>query len=195
MALAEPYLSREWYEVVLAEAEDVNVLDNDNFIVPFVEECAIDNTLEVNLVSLGQEQQRLPIPRWSGFQPLPIWIFAYTLKQSPHCPAHLLDQSLAPFRILVAATLSAVAWLARSIQADDRARHIWNWEKPGHLGRCVVEMIAVATLDNDSVVAIRPLSCSDGRTFVVLLLVAVLVLSLELASAVAGTGDICHVEI
>lgn len=58
----EGYLSGEWQQMVLAQATELNILNNDHFIVSLVEERTVDNTLDTGLAALAQIQQLLHVP-------------------------------------------------------------------------------------------------------------------------------------
>ena len=47
------HLAREGHEMVLAQAVDVNVLDNDHPIVSLVKERVVDDIVEIMMVPLG----------------------------------------------------------------------------------------------------------------------------------------------
>src|SRR5690348_267268 len=44
--------------MVLAQAEELDVLDDHHFVADFVEQSAVDDLLEVRFVAAGQELQR-----------------------------------------------------------------------------------------------------------------------------------------
>ena len=53
MSSREIYLPNEGHEMVLAQAVDVNVLDNDHPIVSLVKERVVDDIVEIMMVPLG----------------------------------------------------------------------------------------------------------------------------------------------
>ena len=49
--------AEEWQEMVFAEAEKFDVLDDDHFVVGHAEGCAIQDVIEILVVTAGQELQ------------------------------------------------------------------------------------------------------------------------------------------
>lgn len=47
--------------MMLAQAVNLNILDNNHLIVSLLKDGVVDNILHVDLVSLGQEQQSLGV--------------------------------------------------------------------------------------------------------------------------------------
>jgi len=69
-------LAEERQKMVLAEAEEFNVLDDYHFVVSNAEGRAIENIFRVLVVAAGQEFQRLFVTFRSLAQAFAIWIFA-----------------------------------------------------------------------------------------------------------------------
>lgn len=74
---------------MFAHAEDLNVLDNDHFVMSFVEDGIIDNIFHVLLVAFGEEEHSFRIARRSVQDTLSVWVFAYAFEDGPHCLSHL----------------------------------------------------------------------------------------------------------
>lgn len=87
-----------------------------------VEERVVDNILDIDLVALGQKQQRLRIPRRRGQQALAVAVLAHALEQRPHGAAHLLQPLLGRLGPLINAAPGAAARPAQSVEVSDRAR-------------------------------------------------------------------------
>jgi hypothetical protein len=75
---ARTYLSGEGNEMVFAHAENLDILHNDHFIVPLMEDGVVHDILDILLVSLGEEQQCLGISGRGIEHPFPIGIFTDT---------------------------------------------------------------------------------------------------------------------
>jgi hypothetical protein len=58
------YLSGKGDEMMLAQREDLNVLDNHELVVILVEDGTIHNVAQILFVALCKEEQRLGIPVW-----------------------------------------------------------------------------------------------------------------------------------
>ncbi len=50
----DAYLAGERYHVMLAEAEDLDVLDDDHLVMSLVEYGVVDDILDILLVSFGE---------------------------------------------------------------------------------------------------------------------------------------------
>lgn len=90
---------------MLAQTKDLNVLDNDELIVIFVEDGAIYNVSQILLVSLGEEHHGFCVAFWSTVQSLPVRIFANTLEDGANSPGQLL----LPFNSLLGCRLESLA--------------------------------------------------------------------------------------
>jgi hypothetical protein len=88
-AVPATYLSREWDQMMLAEGEDLNVLDDNELIVIFMEDGAIDNVSEVLLIALGKEEHSLGVPLGRLEDTLSVRIFTHTFENSPDSAGEL----------------------------------------------------------------------------------------------------------
>lgn len=79
----ESYPSGEWHEMVLAQGENFNVLDNDELVMIFVEYSAVDDVAKILLIAFREEHHGFCISLWCVMQAFPIWIFSYTFEQCP----------------------------------------------------------------------------------------------------------------
>src|SRR5207244_2989520 len=52
-------LTKKWQEMVLAETIEVDVLDDDHLVVIDREQCAVQDLVDVGIVSIRQKFQRL----------------------------------------------------------------------------------------------------------------------------------------
>jgi hypothetical protein len=66
---------------VLAQAVDLNVFDNDHLTVSLMKERIVDDFIDIDLVTFGQEQQRFCIPQWCSQQALAVWILTHAFDQ------------------------------------------------------------------------------------------------------------------
>lgn len=94
--------------MVLAEAVDLNVLDNDHFVVALVKEGVVDKVLDVDVVALCEEEQGLGVARRRVEEALAVGVLADALEQGAHGAAHALQALLG----LLGRLLSAVAGAA-----------------------------------------------------------------------------------
>ena len=103
---------------MLAKREDLNVPHNDELVVVFVEDCAVDNVAQVLLVALGEEEQRLRISVWCVEETLAVGVFAQALQHGPDGARQLLEvrRLLLVGRILP--PLRAYAGPAKPIEVD-----------------------------------------------------------------------------
>jgi hypothetical protein len=81
---AWPYLSREWHEVVFAQREDLDVLDNDKLVVVLVEDGAVHNLAQVLLVTLGEEEEGFRIAVGRVAEALAVGILANALENGAY---------------------------------------------------------------------------------------------------------------
>src|SRR5690625_1755517 len=86
----QTYLADKGHEVVLAEAVDLNVLDNDHLVVALVEEGVVDNVLDVDLVALCEEEEGLGVARGRVEEALAVRVLADALEEGAHGAAHLV---------------------------------------------------------------------------------------------------------
>lgn len=115
---SKAYLAGEGDKVVLAEGEDLNVLDDDELVVVLVENSAINDVPQVLLVAFGEEQHGLCVALRRVEQALAVGILAQTLQHSPHRARQLLQV----LRLLLLGSLDPVfgarAGPAQPVQVD-----------------------------------------------------------------------------
>lgn len=70
---------------MLAQAEDLDILDNDHFIVLLVKDGVADHVAQLLLVTAGEMQQRLGISLGRVFETGPIWIFSEAFENRLDC--------------------------------------------------------------------------------------------------------------
>jgi len=75
--------------MMLAKTENFNVLYDDELIVIFVEDSAINNVPQVLLVALGKVHHSFCITFGSTVKTLPLGILSDTLEQSTNCSREL----------------------------------------------------------------------------------------------------------
>jgi len=91
------HLARERYEVVLTQAGNVDVLDDDHLMVVLIEDGVVDDIPNVLPVALGGTHDCLCIASWSVEEARPIRVFADVLEDGLDC---VLDLAEALSRIL-----------------------------------------------------------------------------------------------
>lgn len=74
------YLSRERYHVMLAQREDLNILNNDKLIVIFVEDSSINQITDVLFIAFSKVKHGFCIALRRPSKTLSVWIFPYTFQ-------------------------------------------------------------------------------------------------------------------
>ena len=93
--ISHMHLAEEGQHVMLAEREDLDVLDDHHLVVVFVEERAAQDRRRILSVPLGQEGHRLLNPAWSGQQSVAAGVLAIPAQ---NLAQHLLRAEFAqPF--------------------------------------------------------------------------------------------------
>lgn len=69
--------------MVFTEREHLNVFDNDQLVVIFMEDCTIDEISHIFFIAFGKEHQRLGITLGGLADPLPLRILADAFENSP----------------------------------------------------------------------------------------------------------------
>lgn len=77
------HLSSEWYEMMFAQAENVDIPDNDHFVVILRKHRIIDNICQTLFVAFGHPHEGLGVPLWRAQQALSCGVLAYTLQDRP----------------------------------------------------------------------------------------------------------------
>ena len=96
---------------MLAQTANLDVLDNDHFVVALMEKRTINNILHVLLVARGEEEKCLGVALRRGEQTLAIGVLADALQQRTHGSAHALDTGLLLLlRLLTTLPRSATWW-------------------------------------------------------------------------------------
>lgn len=75
---------------MLAETEDLDVLYDDELIVIFVEDSAINNVPQILFVTFGEVHHSLCIALRRTMKALSFWVFSNAFKQSTDCSGELL---------------------------------------------------------------------------------------------------------
>jgi hypothetical protein len=83
------HLSGEGDQMVLAKTENLNVLYDDELVVIFVEDSAVNNVPQVLLVALGKVHHSFCITLRSTMETLSFRVFSNTLEQSTDCSGEL----------------------------------------------------------------------------------------------------------
>lgn len=91
--------------MVLAQREDLNVLDYDKFIMVLVENGTIHNITKVLLISLCEEQQRFRVAFRCVQQTLSIGVFTKAFEYGPDSARQLGER----FRFLLFGRLLSLA--------------------------------------------------------------------------------------
>ena len=76
------YLPRKRYHMMLTQREDLNVFDNDELIMIFVEDCSIDQITDILLIAFSKVKHGFCIALRCSSQTLSVWIFPYTFQDS-----------------------------------------------------------------------------------------------------------------
>jgi hypothetical protein len=84
--------------VVLAQRVHLDILDNDQLIMIFVEDRAVDQIPHVLLIPLREIEHRLRVPLRCLAQALPVRIFPDTLQNRLDGSRQLLDALVGLFR-------------------------------------------------------------------------------------------------
>jgi hypothetical protein len=84
-------LASKGHEMVFAEGKDFNVFDDDQLVVVFVEDGAVDNVAQVLLVTLGEEEHGLGIALGRAQQPFALRVLADALEDGLHGAGQLLQ--------------------------------------------------------------------------------------------------------
>lgn len=77
--------------MVLAETLNLNVLDNDHFVMALVEEGPVDEVVNVYLVALCEEEQSLCVARGGVDEALAVRVLADALEQGADGAAHAVE--------------------------------------------------------------------------------------------------------
>jgi hypothetical protein len=80
--------AEERQQVMLAEAVQIDVADDDHFVVRHGEERAVDHIVDVDVVAAREKLQRLLHPTRCLQQPLAGWVFAKRGEQLPNQVLH-----------------------------------------------------------------------------------------------------------
>lgn len=91
---SDPYLSAKGHHVMFTEGEDVNILDNHQFVMVLVEDCPIHQVPDVLLVALGEVKHGLGISLGGLAKTLTFRILADTFQNRPYGACQLLDPFL-----------------------------------------------------------------------------------------------------
>jgi hypothetical protein len=108
--LRATYLAIERDEMVLAETEELDILDNDHLVVTFAEDCSINDVFNAVLVALGEGQQCLGVTRGCVEQSFAIRVFANTLEEGSYGATHLLQAGFGLFGILFSALTGSATY-------------------------------------------------------------------------------------
>ena len=87
------YLSSERYHMMLAQRKDLDIFDNDELIMIFVEDSPIDQIPDVLLIAFRKVEHGFCIALRRPSQTLPGWVLSYTLQDGRYSSF----QSLQPF--------------------------------------------------------------------------------------------------
>ena len=68
--------------MMLAQREDLDIFDNDELIMIFVEDSSIDQITDVLLIAFSKVKHGFCIALRRSSQPLSVWIFSYTFQDS-----------------------------------------------------------------------------------------------------------------
>lgn len=85
------HLSGKGHEVVLAQAEDLNVLDNDHLVVALLEDGIVDNVADVLLVALGKVEHGLGVALGRVDDAGAVGVLADALENGADGGLHLLE--------------------------------------------------------------------------------------------------------
>jgi hypothetical protein len=70
--------------MVFTQAKDIDVLDNDQFIMILMEDRTVHNIPQILFVSFCEKHHGFCIPLWSVTQSFAIWILADAFKDCAH---------------------------------------------------------------------------------------------------------------
>lgn len=87
----DTHLADKGDEVVLAEALDVDVLDDDHLVVALVEEGVVDEVADVDVVATGEEEEGVCIAGGRVDEALAVGVLADALEQGADGAAHALE--------------------------------------------------------------------------------------------------------
>lgn len=89
--VANVHLARKRYEVVLAQAGDINVLDDDHLVVILVEDGVVDDIPNVLPVALGEGHDRFGVAFGRVEEARSVWVFADGLEDGLDCVLDLVE--------------------------------------------------------------------------------------------------------
>lgn len=75
---------------MLAETEDFDVLYDDEFVVIFVKDSAINNVPQILFVAFGEVHHSLCITLRRAVKALSFWVFSDAFEQCTDCSGELL---------------------------------------------------------------------------------------------------------
>ena len=80
------YLPSKRYHMVFAQREDLDIFDNHELIMIFVEDCSVDQVTDVLLIAFGEVKHGFCIALRRPSQTLSVRIFTYTFQNSRYSP-------------------------------------------------------------------------------------------------------------
>jgi hypothetical protein len=108
--VADMHLPDERHHVVFAQTEYLNILDDDEFVVVFVENCAVNEVSHILFVALGEIHQGLGVAFGSFPQPFALGIFADAFEDGTDSVGEFFETGLGLFGGLVEAFAGSERW-------------------------------------------------------------------------------------
>ena len=116
--IPDMHLPDEGDHVMLAERKGLDVLDDDQFVVVFMEDGAVDQVTHIFLVAFGEVHQRFCITLRGIAESFAVRVFAYALEDCAHGGGEFVEAGLRLERSLVEARACAGARPAKAIEVD-----------------------------------------------------------------------------
>ena len=91
MDSASAHLAGKRHQVVLAQAEYLDIFHDNHLVMSFVEYGIVDDISHVFLVPLGEIQHGLCVAVGGGQDAFPVRVFSDTLQDGTDSAAHLLQ--------------------------------------------------------------------------------------------------------
>ena len=117
--------------MMLAQAENLDILHDDHLVVPLVEDCAVDHVLDVLLVALGEEEHGLGVAGGGVEEAFAVGVFAHALEEGADCGGHLCEAGGGFGGGFLEASAGAEAWGRGRLGWRLNTRHVRGCEEDG----------------------------------------------------------------
>lgn len=107
---------------MLADREDLNILDDDHLVVAFLEDGRVDDVHHVLLVAHCKVQEGIRISMRGGEEPFSVGILSHAFQQCPHSPLHALQPICLLLGALLQSCTRAHTGSAEPVEINHRTR-------------------------------------------------------------------------